>query len=77
VGHDGEELGEVDLAVAVLVHLLDHLQQLILRRVQPQLTHHDSQLLSSDAAVPVLVEHFKSLLKLINLVLTKLIFHSQ
>merc|ERR1712141_250733 len=66
-GHHGEELWEVDGAVAIGVDLVDHVLQLRLCRVLSQRPHHRAELLGGDGAVPILVEEGERLLELSNL----------
>lgn len=58
------ELLDVEAAVPVGVDLLDHLRQLLLRDVDPQLLHRLAQLLPADLAVAVAVEHAEHPLQL-------------
>jgi hypothetical protein len=48
------ELGKVNRSTAVHIHLVDHVQQLLLRRILAQRAHCDTQLLGRDGAVAVL-----------------------
>merc|ERR1719199_2199718 len=73
--HHGEELGEVDGAVAVGIDLVDHVLQLGLSGVLAQRAHDRAQLLGGDGAVTVLVEQRERLLELGDLLLGKLVRH--
>lgn len=72
-GHHGQELGEVDGAVAVGVHLVDHVLQLGLGGVLPQGAHDGAQLLGGDGAVAVLVEQGKGFFEFGDLLFCQLI----
>jgi hypothetical protein len=63
------ELLEADVAVAVHVHLLEHLLELLGARELSQRSHHSAQLLLGDAAVAVLVEESERLPELLHLAL--------
>ena len=54
--HDGQELSFTDLAVAILVELIDHSLQLVVIEVLLHLTSHTSQVPEADFASVVLVE---------------------
>ena len=51
--HHGEELGEVNRAVAVCVDLVDHVLQFGLGRVLTQRAHDSAQLFCRDRAISV------------------------
>jgi len=73
--HHRQELGEVNRAVAVGVHLVNHVGQLRLRGVLPKRAHHGSELLGGDGAIAVLVEQGEGLLELGDLLLRELVGH--
>ena len=54
-GHHGEELGEVDGAVAVGVDLVDHVHELGLGGVLAQGSHDGAKLLGGDGACRVMM----------------------
>ena len=54
--HEGQELREVDGAVAVDVDLVDHVLELSLRRVLAERSHHRAELARGDGPIAVLVE---------------------
>ena len=60
-GHQVAELFELERAVSVHVHLVDHISQLRVRRVLSDLPHHCSQLCDRDAAVTIFVEKSEGL----------------
>lgn len=72
-GHHGQELGEVDGAVAVGVDLVNHVLQLALGGVLAKRAHDGAQLLGGDGAVAVLVEQREGLLELGDLLLGQLV----
>ncbi len=55
--HHFDELLVVDLAVAVNIHLPDHLINLLVRELLTKISHDELQLCSRDETVAVLVEH--------------------
>ena len=59
--HHGYEFIVVDLSVAVNVCLPDHLVDLLVRELLPEVGHHVPQLSGADETIPVLVEHSESL----------------
>ena len=59
--HNGEEFVFTDLAVAVLVKLVDHRLQLVVAQVLAQLARHSAQIAQTDAARVVLVEELERL----------------
>ena len=61
--HHLDELVEVDGAVAVLVHVADHVGQLVLGRVEAVVAHHSPELAHGDLAVVVGVEEREGLLE--------------
>jgi len=71
--HHGQELGEVDCAIAVGIDLVDHVLQLCLCGVLSQGAHDRAQLLGGDGAISVLVEQGEGLLELCDLLLGQLI----
>merc|ERR1719238_1646969 len=73
LGHEVQELREVDGARAVGVDLVNHVLELSLCGILPEGAHDGSQLLGGDGAIAVLVEEGESLLELGNLFLSKLI----
>ena len=73
--HEAAELLEVDLAVAVDVHLADHSLDLRLRRVLPQRTHHSAKLRVGNSAAPVLVEETENFAELLDLLLGQVFCH--
>jgi len=74
--HHGQELGEVDGAIAISVNLVDHVLQLSLGGVLSQRPHDGSELLGGDRAIAILVEEGERLLELGNLLVGKLGFLS-
>merc|ERR1719310_2313866 len=74
-GHQGKELWEIDGAVTIGIHLVDHVLKLSLRWVLSKGAHDCSQLLGGDGAIAVLVEQGEGLLELGNLLLSKLVRH--
>merc|ERR1719391_1351150 len=72
-GHHGQELGEVNRAVAIGIHLVDHVLQLGLCGVLSQGSHDSSQLLGGNGAISVLVEEGEGLLELRDLFLGQLV----
>uniref|UniRef100_A0A8R7QCM5 Uncharacterized protein n=1 Tax=Triticum urartu TaxID=4572 RepID=A0A8R7QCM5_TRIUA len=66
-GHERQELGELDGAVAVGVHVAHHVPQLLGRRGLAQGADDRGQLLRRDAAVAVLVEEGEGLPELAHL----------
>mmetsp|Transcript_17193 Transcript_17193/g.43122 ORF Transcript_17193/g.43122 Transcript_17193/m.43122 type:complete len:228 (+) Transcript_17193:318-1001(+) len=71
-GHEHEELWEIDGAVAISVHLVDHVLQLGLSGVLAQGAHDGAQLFRGDGAISVLVEQSEGLLEFGNLLLSQL-----
>merc|ERR1711953_405472 len=74
-GHHSQELREVNGAVAVGVHLIDHILEFGLSRVLSERSHDSSQPLCGDGAISVLVEQGKGFLELSDLLLCQLIGH--
>ena len=52
-GHHGQELGEIDSAVAIGVDLVDHILEFSLCRVLAQRTHHGAKLPRGDRTVAI------------------------
>ena len=75
--HHGEELREVNGAVAVGVDLVDHVLELSLSRVLAEGAHDGAELLGGDGAITVLVEEGEGLLELSDLLLGKLVSHCE
>eukprot|EP00968_Pinguiococcus_pyrenoidosus_P014577 scaffold1313_cov250-Pinguiococcus_pyrenoidosus.AAC.13 len=73
--HHGEELREVDGAVAIRVHLVDHVHELRLGRVLPERAHDRAELFGGDGAISVFVEQGERLLELRDLLLGQLVGH--
>ncbi|RNF11225.1 hypothetical protein TcG_09241, partial [Trypanosoma cruzi] len=65
--------GKSMVPLPVLVHLVDHVLQLRLRRVLAQRAHHRAELLRRDGAIAVLVEQREGLLELGDLLVGQLI----
>jgi len=61
--HHCQELGEVDCAIAISIHLIDHVLELSLCGVLSQGPHDGAQLLGGDGAIAILVEQGESLLE--------------
>ncbi len=74
-GHHGQELGEINGAVAICIDLVDHVSELGLGGVLSKGSHDGSKLLGGDGAITVLVEEGERLLELCNLFLGKLVSH--
>merc|ERR1719512_564364 len=73
--HERQELGKINRAIAVRVHLVDHVLELSLRWVLSQRSHHCTQLLGCDGAIAILVKKRECLLELSNLLLSELVGH--
>merc|ERR1719203_70710 len=73
--HERQKLWKIDGAIAIGVHLVDHVLQLGLRRILAQRPHDRAQLLGGDGAITILVEEGEGLLELSDLLLGKLISH--
>merc|ERR1719247_246911 len=71
--HHGHELRELDRAGTVVVHVLDHLLDLLLLRLEAQRTHRDLELLRVNGPRPVRVEEVEGLLDLLLLLLRQLL----
>ena len=63
--HDLDELGVVDVAVAVRVGLADHLADLLVAQLLPEVGHDVPELRRGDEPVLVLVEHAERLPELL------------
>ena len=68
IGHVPHELVVVDLPIAIRVRVLDHLVDILLAQLLTKLLHDDTELLSRDQTVSVLVEQLESLLELLLLI---------
>eukprot|EP01084_Bolivina_argentea_P181929 314162_1 len=76
-GHQGQELGEINRAAAVLVDLVDHVLELSLSGVLAEGAHDGAELLGRDGAIAVLVEQGEGLLELADLLVGKLVGHGE
>merc|ERR550514_1807768 len=74
-GHQREELWEIDGAVTIGIHFVDHILKLCLGWVLPQRAHDCAQLLGGDGAITILVEEGEGLLELCNLLFSQLVRH--
>jgi hypothetical protein len=82
--HEGEEFWEVDGAIAVGVHLIDHVLQFGLGGVLPQRAHDCPQFLlyvqrylGGDGSIAIFVEEGEGLFEFSNLLLVELVGHVQ
>mmetsp|Transcript_2883 Transcript_2883/g.5327 ORF Transcript_2883/g.5327 Transcript_2883/m.5327 type:complete len:259 (+) Transcript_2883:596-1372(+) len=70
-GHHGQELGEVNITVAVSIDFVDHVLKLGFGRVLTKRPHNSPKLLGGDRSIAILVEEGKGLLELGDLLLGK------
>jgi len=76
-GHEGDELGEVNLPIAVRIHLVDHLLELRVGGVLTHPLHNDPQLRRGDGAIPILVLHPSSVQGKLNTRMTRCRAHDR
>ena len=67
-GHICDELFVVDEPVAVFVGLLDHLLDVRLAQLLPELLHHVAQFISINCAISIHIEHFETFAQLLLLI---------
>ena len=73
--HEVQELLKVDLLVAVVVHLVNHIDQLALGRLLPQRLHHRAQLRKRDCAISISVEERKGFFEFSDLLFRPVLYH--
>merc|ERR1719160_413717 len=71
--HHLQELLVLDRPAAVVIHIRDHLLDLLLLRLETQRAHRHLQLLGVDGATPVGVEEVERLLDLLLLLFSQLL----
>ena len=74
-GHEGEELGELNGAIAIGIVLIDRMLNFGLSWVLSKLSHRSTELLGADGAISVLIEQVESLLEFSDLLFGQLISH--
>lgn len=65
--HHGQEFGEIDGAVIVNVHFVDHVSKFRFRRGLPERPHDGTQFLQGDLAVGILVKELEDVLEFLDL----------
>merc|ERR1740117_2348858 len=75
--HQRQELWEINGAVTISIHLIDHVLKLCFGWVLSKRSHHCSQFLRGDGTVTILIEQGEGLLELGNLFLGQLVSHDE